>query len=222
MGRARASSRRSSPSSDRLTSGSTISLRGAARRHAPHTTNDVVAWIPERSVLFAGDLLFNGGTPFVLDGLGGGLARRLEHLRAFGARTIVPGHGDVCGPEQIDRVADYLRFVQHAPRPAKPRACAAGAARQTDLGRFAELTDAERIVGNLYRAYAELDGAAPGAPIDIFGALRTWSPTTAAVRCAACCESCWVRSRPSPGAHSTPTGARGASGRERRRPALCQ
>lgn len=33
-----------------------------------HTTNDVVVWIPERSVLFAGDLVFNGGTPFLLSG----------------------------------------------------------------------------------------------------------------------------------------------------------
>ena len=58
-------------------------------------------------------------------------------------------------------------------------------ARQTDLGRFAELTDSERIVGNLYRAYAELDGAAPGAPIDVIGGTcATWSPTTAASHCA--------------------------------------
>jgi cyclase len=28
------------------------------------------------------------------------------------------------------------------------------------------LTDPERIVGNLHRAYAELDGAEPGVPID--------------------------------------------------------
>jgi cyclase len=30
---------------------------------AAHTTNDVVAWIPDQSVLFCGDLVFNGGTP---------------------------------------------------------------------------------------------------------------------------------------------------------------
>ena len=72
----------------------------------------------------------------------------------------------------IDRVADYLRFLQQVAADGK----AAGlspldAARQTDLGPFADLLDAERIVGNLYRAYAELDGAAPGDPIDLLGAL---------------------------------------------------
>jgi cyclase len=40
-----------------------------------------------------------------------------------------------------------------------------------DLGGYAELLDAERIVGNLHRAYAELDGAEPGAPIDLAAAL---------------------------------------------------
>jgi cyclase len=33
-----------------------------------HTTNDVMVWLPERSVLFAGDLPFHGGTPFLLSG----------------------------------------------------------------------------------------------------------------------------------------------------------
>jgi cyclase len=97
----------------------------------------------------------------------------LERVRAFGARTLVPGHGPVAGPDALDTVADYLRFVQTTAARGK----AAGLspldlARHTDLGRFAELTDPERIVGNLYRAYAELDGAAPGAPIDVASVLR--------------------------------------------------
>jgi cyclase len=45
------------------------------------------------------------------------------------------------------------------------------AARDTDLGPFAGWADAERIVGNLYRAQAELRGAARGAPVDTLAAL---------------------------------------------------
>jgi cyclase len=133
-----------------------------------HTVGDVVAWIPDRSVLFAGDLLFNGGTPFVLMGSVAGSLAATEQLRRFGANTVVPGHGPVGGAEMIDRVAAYLSFVQETARAAK----AAGlspldAARQTDLGEHAGLLDSERLVGNLHRAYAELDGAAPGDPIDL-------------------------------------------------------
>jgi cyclase len=139
-----------------------------------HTTNDVVVWIPEHSVLFAGDLLFNGGTPFLLSGSVLGAIDVLENfVRPLGARTIVPGHGPVAGPEVIDEVLGYLCFV----RDLAERARAAGltpldAARETDLGRYAEWSDAERIVGNLHRAYADLscDAAARG-PVDARGAL---------------------------------------------------
>jgi cyclase len=138
-----------------------------------HTTNDSIVWLPERSVLFAGDLLFRDGTPFLLMGSVAGAIEVLETVvKPLGARTIVPGHGAVSGPELIDDVLGYLRFVQDTARAGK----AAGltpldAARETDLGPYAELLDAERIVGNLHRAYAELDGAERGAPLDIVAAL---------------------------------------------------
>jgi cyclase len=137
-----------------------------------HTTNDIVAWVPDHSVLFTGDLLFVGGTPFVPMGSVSGSLRALDWLRSFNARTLVPGHGPISTPSAIDEVAEYLTFVQETARRGK----AAGltpleVARLTDLGRFAELTDKERIVGNLYRAYAELEGAEPGAPVDVRAAL---------------------------------------------------
>ena len=134
-----------------------------------HTTNDSIVHIPERDVVFAGDLLFNGGTPFALVGSVSGWIEVLETvLRPLGARTLVPGHGPVCGPEVIDDMLSYLRFVQDLARRAK----AAGlspldAARQADLGEFKDLLDAERIVGNLHRAYLELDGAERGDPVDL-------------------------------------------------------
>jgi cyclase len=139
---------------------------------AAHTTNDVIAWIPDRSVLFAGDLVFNGGTPFVVMGSVSGSLTALDRIEAFGAETIVPGHGDPCGPDVLSGLCRYLEFVQATAAQGQ----AAGlspleAARETDLGDFAGLLDPERIVGNLHRAYAELDGAAPGDPIDLMAAI---------------------------------------------------
>jgi cyclase len=139
-----------------------------------HTTNDVIVWVPDAGVLYAGDLLFNGGTPFLLQGSVAGAIEVLERVvQPLGAATIVPGHGPVCGPEVIDAVLAYLRFVQDVAE----RAVAAGAtpldaARDTDLAGFGELTDPERIVGNLHRAMAELGGIPAGGPIDFAGALR--------------------------------------------------
>ena len=55
-----------------------------------------MVWLADRSVLFAGDLLFKGGTPFVVMGSVAGSIEVLESvLRPIGARTIVPGHGPV-------------------------------------------------------------------------------------------------------------------------------
>lgn len=139
---------------------------------AAHTTNDVVAWIPERSVLFTGDLVFNGGTPFVVMGSVAGSLRALARVESFGAEVIVPGHGEPCSNEVLAGLRAYLEFVQDTA--AKGRAAGMSpleVARETDLGEFAGLLDSERIVGNLHRAYAELDGAAPGAPIDIMAAI---------------------------------------------------
>lgn len=138
-----------------------------------HTTNDSYVWLPERSVLFAGDLVFSGGTPFLLLGSVDGAVEALETVVApLSPETVVPGHGDVRGPEVLDEVLDYLRFVQDVARDGM----AAGlspldAAREADLGRFAELSDPERLVGNLHRAYAEAAGAERGSPIDVLTAL---------------------------------------------------
>jgi cyclase len=141
---------------------------------AAHTTNDSIVWLPDRSVLFCGDLVFNGGTPFVLVGSVAGAIEVLERIIIpLKARTIVPGHGPVFeGAGPIDQTVEYLRFVQHIAASGRGAGLTPlQSARQADLGRFAEWPDAERIAGNLHRAYAELDGAPPGAPIDIIAAL---------------------------------------------------
>lgn len=137
-----------------------------------HSTNDSVVWIPERRVLFAGDLLFNGGTPFLLAGSVAGAVEAVAALRDLGAETVVPGHGPVTGPEVIDDVLAYLHFVADLAADAVASDTSPlDAARSCDLGRFAELTDTERIVGNLHRAMAELQGADRGAAIDFGAAL---------------------------------------------------
>jgi cyclase len=138
-----------------------------------HTVGDSVVWLPHRRVLFTGDLIFEGGTPFFLMGSLSGSLRALERLRALGAETVVPGHGAVTDPSAFDRTERYLRFVADVAQ----RGHAAGrtpleAARATDLGDFAQLRERERLVANLHRAYAELDGLPEGAPLDPLPAFR--------------------------------------------------
>ena len=133
-----------------------------------HTTNDVVVWLPERKLLFTGDLVFNGGTPFVAMGSIAGSLVALERLKDFGAETIVPGHGPVCGPDVIDNMETYLRFVQGQATDAYASGLSPlDAAQQIDLGRFAPWHDSERLAGNLHRAYSELRGEPLGTVLDL-------------------------------------------------------
>lgn len=139
-----------------------------------HTTNDSVVWLPEQSVLFAGDLLFSGGTPFLLMGSVTGAVQVLEQVvKPLQARTVVAGHGPVAGPELVDEVLGYLRLVLDVARRGRDAGLTPlEAARETELGPYADWHDRERLVGNLHRAYADLDPtAAPGAPLDLAVAL---------------------------------------------------
>jgi len=136
-----------------------------------HTSNDVVAWLPSQRVLFAGDVVFNGVTPFVLMGSVAGSLAAVERLRALGPATIVPGHGAVGGAALLDHTADYLLWVQHlAAEGIAAGLSPAETAREADLAQYAELLDDERIIGNLIRAYAEAQTEEP-RPVDIADAL---------------------------------------------------
>lgn len=136
-----------------------------------HTTNDVYAWVPERRLLIAGDLVFNGGCPFVMMGSVAGSIDAVAELQALGAERIIPGHGPVCGPAALDGVEAYLRFVQSV----AVDGVAAGwtpleAAQRADLGPFALWGETERLAPNLHRAYSELRGEPRGTPLPL-GAL---------------------------------------------------
>lgn len=133
-----------------------------------HTVGDAVVWLPRQRIVFTGDLVFNGGTPFVLMGSLGGSLRALELLRSLDADVVVPGHGPVGGPETYDAAERYLRYVGTVAEAGR----AAGltpleAARAADLTPFEGLGEPERLVANLHRAYAEADGLPPGAPLDV-------------------------------------------------------
>lgn len=131
-----------------------------------HTTNDIVAWLPDQRVLFTGDVVFNGGMPFALAGSIWGWLDAVDVIRRLAPATIVPGHGPVCGPAVLDDIEAYLRLVLDAAK----RGFDAGAAplevaRGLDLGRFGDWLDGERLAANIHRAYSELRGEPRGVPL---------------------------------------------------------
>jgi cyclase len=133
-----------------------------------HTTNDVVAWVPDHRVLLSGDLVFSGGTPFVVMGSVAGSLVALDRLRALEPAVVVPGHGPIGGRELLDQQEAYLRWVQGVAADADGAGLGPlDAAREADLGPFAGWHDPERLVGNLHRAASERRGEPLGTPLGL-------------------------------------------------------
>ncbi|MFC8793777.1 MBL fold metallo-hydrolase [Streptomyces cinereoruber] len=140
---------------------------------AAHTTGDSIVHLPEQGVVFTGDLVFHGGTPFLPMGSLAGSLRALALLRSLDAPTVVPGHGRVTDPSAYDATERYLLWV----RELAAEGYAKGdppleTARRAEPGEFAAWRESERLVANLHRAYAELAGLPEGHPLDpvaVFG-----------------------------------------------------
>lgn len=131
-----------------------------------HTTGDLIVWLPDEAVLYSGDLVFAGLTPLVLMGSVTGALETIDWLQSFEPRFLVPGHGPVLTGADIARVLDeqrrYYRFVLDVADKGISRGLTPlEAAKQASLGEFADWLDAERIVLNLHREYADREGRDP-------------------------------------------------------------
>lgn len=60
-----------------------------------HTPGDLVVWLPDARVLYAGDLLIEDGVAMVVDGSSGGLLAALDRIEALKPSRAMPGHGRI-------------------------------------------------------------------------------------------------------------------------------
>ncbi|MER7998620.1 MBL fold metallo-hydrolase [Streptomyces sp. NPDC095613] len=96
--------------------GRTVRLRPTGRGH---TKGDQVVEVPDAGVLFTGDLaetgqfaIFPWFPPYDTDVSGVRWLAVTDRLAAAGPRVVVPGHGDLGGPEVLVGVRDYLRELR--------------------------------------------------------------------------------------------------------------
>ena len=75
-----------------------------------HTPEDLVVYLPQHKVLFAGDLVFRSRIPFVGQADSRQWIKALDALLAFDATVIVPGHGPLSTEARQDMqlTRDYL------------------------------------------------------------------------------------------------------------------
>jgi glyoxylase-like metal-dependent hydrolase (beta-lactamase superfamily II) len=95
-----------------------------------HSPGDLLVWLPEEGVLFAGDILVEDGVSMVVDGNSSQLLRVLDTVDGLAARVIVPGHGAIPArpPALVRTTRDYLTALQTEMRAAVERGVPMGRA----------------------------------------------------------------------------------------------
>ena len=67
-----------------------------------HTKGDTVAWLPEQKILFSGDLVESGATPYAGDAYFSDWPQTLDRIAALEPRALVPGRGAaLTTPDQV-------------------------------------------------------------------------------------------------------------------------
>lgn len=84
-----------------------------------HTKGDTIAWLPQERVMFAGDLVEEGTTPYCGDAYLKEWPATLEKLRGFKPEMLVPGRGDAmmtaeASDKAIAATAGFLRDMRSA------------------------------------------------------------------------------------------------------------
>ena len=79
-----------------------------------HTPEDLAVYLPDKKVLYAGDLVFRSRIPFVGQADSRNWIKSLDKLLAFDAAVVVPGHGPASTEARKDMqlTRDYLAYLR--------------------------------------------------------------------------------------------------------------
>ncbi|MPY93393.1 MAG: MBL fold metallo-hydrolase [Acidimicrobiia bacterium] len=125
-----------------------------------HTGGDVIVHLPERRVVYAGDILFVHGTPIVWAGPYANWVAACDLLLGLDVDLYIPGHGPITDRRGPETVKAYLQYVlAESKKRFEVGMSVADASFDIDLGEFADLGDSERLPVNVDAAYRELDPA---------------------------------------------------------------
>lgn len=89
---------------------------------AGHTEADAVMFFPREKLLFAGDLITYGVQPSMSSGDPEHWLTVVDELERLRPERIVPGHGPVISPEEMQETRDYLAGVLKAAEAPKSAA----------------------------------------------------------------------------------------------------
>ena len=125
-----------------------------------HTFGDVVAYLPQYKILFAGDIAFHYVAPFLNNGVATKWVEFCDKILGMDVDVIVPGHGPIGTKKDLAVMSEYLDMLKGEARlrfnagMSPGRACA-----DIKLGKFESwIGAADRMPMNIVRLYAEFAG----------------------------------------------------------------
>ena len=106
------------PADEWLTQDKTLTVGGVRFDIQPvgpsHTAEDLVVYLPQQKVLFAGDLVFRNRIPFVGQADSRHWIEAMQSLLKFDTHWVVPGHGPISNDPKADMTLtrDYLLYLR--------------------------------------------------------------------------------------------------------------
>lgn len=138
-----------------------------------HTAGDLIVHIPDRSVVCAGDILFNRCTPIGWEGTTENWCDALRLIEDLRPDIVVPGHGPLATPADVRAARRYLEWLTELAFAGFERGMTPVEVATTSEipEEYLTWTEPERILLMLHRLLREYEGGDPMTSPSIMGAL---------------------------------------------------
>jgi len=123
-----------------------------------HTWGDMMAYLPQYKILFAGDVAFFWVAPYANNSFITKWIEVCDKIAGWDVDVIVPGHGPIGGKKELAEMASYFRVLGVEARKRYDAKMPPGAAAaEIRLGRFDNWIGPERLIMDVVRWYEEWD-----------------------------------------------------------------
>jgi cyclase len=124
-----------------------------------HTWGDLVVYLPQHKILFAGDVAFYYVAPFCQNAHPSRWIEWCQAIEKMDVTTIVPGHGPIGGKQELAEMRGYLELLKgEAKKRYDAKVTPGAAAADIRMGKYENWIGPERIIMDTVRLYAEFAG----------------------------------------------------------------
>lgn len=121
-----------------------------------HTKGDIIVYEPCSKTVFAGDMLFIGGTPIMWQGPVKNWIKACDLMIGLNPDYIVPGHGPITDIDGVKQVKSYFEYITDEAKKRFDKGMSPEeACIDIDLKEFAAWGDWERVGVNISTLYNE-------------------------------------------------------------------